>query len=116
MLYGITMGDSSGIGPEILLKSFRAGELRHPIVVFGDLEVLQYYNERLEYAVKLRKIVEPAQYEPDSLNVIDHAILRRDEVSPGKLTGKAGPPARDYVARPPPPTPAGPLPAMTPLP
>ena len=116
MLYGITMGDSSGIGPEILLKSFRAGELRHPIVVFGDLEVLQYYNERLEYAVKLRKIVEPAQYEPDSLNVIDHAILRRDEVSPGKLSRKSGAAAREYVVRATRATLAGDLSAMITLP
>ena len=45
MLFGITMGDSSGIGPEIILKSFKPDEIHHPIVVYGDLAVLDYYNQ-----------------------------------------------------------------------
>jgi 4-hydroxy-L-threonine phosphate dehydrogenase PdxA len=32
MIFGITMGDSSGVGPEILLKAFSQGLLRHPVV------------------------------------------------------------------------------------
>ncbi len=55
MIFGITMGDSSGVGPEILLKAFRAGELRHKVVAFGDLEILEHCNARLGYGVPLRK-------------------------------------------------------------
>jgi 4-hydroxy-L-threonine phosphate dehydrogenase PdxA len=40
-ILGITMGDSSGVGPEILLKSFAAGKIRYPIVIYGDLAALQ---------------------------------------------------------------------------
>ena len=35
MTFGITMGDSSGVGPEIVLKAAAAGELRHPFVVLA---------------------------------------------------------------------------------
>lgn len=40
----ITMGDPTGIGPEIIIKALLAGELdalQHPLVVAGDVKVLQ---------------------------------------------------------------------------
>ncbi|MFY9511866.1 MAG: 4-hydroxythreonine-4-phosphate dehydrogenase PdxA, partial [Rubrivivax sp.] len=36
----VTMGDAAGIGPEIIVKAFTAGEL-HDAVVVGDREVLR---------------------------------------------------------------------------
>jgi 4-hydroxythreonine-4-phosphate dehydrogenase len=86
--YGITMGDASGVGPEILLKAYKHGEIKHPVVVFGDLAALEYYNERLGYGV---------EFGPGTLNVIDHGILKRDDITPGMLSQKAGFAAREYV-------------------
>ncbi len=97
MLYGITLGDASGVGAEILLKSWRDGELRHALVVFGDMGALDYYNDLLGYGVALRKIAAPGEYEPGPLNVIDHGILRREEVTAGRLNRKSGQAAREYV-------------------
>jgi 4-hydroxythreonine-4-phosphate dehydrogenase len=37
---GVTMGDSSGVGPEILLKAAYAGELKADFAVYGDAAVL----------------------------------------------------------------------------
>jgi 4-hydroxythreonine-4-phosphate dehydrogenase len=95
--YGITMGDSSGIGPEVLLGCFRDGALRYPVVVYGDVEALDYYNELLRYGVQLRKIASPAEREPGALNVIDSGIMWRAEVTPGQLSRKSGEAARAYV-------------------
>jgi 4-hydroxythreonine-4-phosphate dehydrogenase len=96
-IYGITMGDSSGIGPEVLLRSFRDGALEFPVVAYGDLEALAFYNDRLGYAVPLRKIDAPGAYEPGPLNVIDAALMRREDVTPGRLNRKSGQAARAYV-------------------
>ena len=63
-IYGITMGDASGVGPEILLKSFANGELRWRVVAYGDMEALQFYNERLGYGVQLREFNGPADNQP----------------------------------------------------
>ncbi len=41
------MGDASGVGPEILLRAFAEGAIRHPVVAFGDLAALEEYNRRL---------------------------------------------------------------------
>src|SRR5262245_15497772 len=95
--YGITMGDSSGIGPEVLLGCFRDGALRYPVVVYGDMEALAYYNELLRYKVELRRIASPADYAPGGLNVIDSGILSRGEVTPGQLNRRSGEAARAYV-------------------
>jgi 4-phospho-D-threonate 3-dehydrogenase / 4-phospho-D-erythronate 3-dehydrogenase len=96
-IFGITMGDSSGIGAEILLKAFRQGEIKQSVVVFGDLAVLQVYNEHLGYGVLLHKIAEPAEYREGVLNVIDAGIIPRDGLTVGKLNKESGRAAREYV-------------------
>jgi 4-phospho-D-threonate 3-dehydrogenase / 4-phospho-D-erythronate 3-dehydrogenase len=97
MIYGITMGDSSGVGPEILLQAFRRGELHQPVVCYGDIGALDYYNDRLQYGVPIRKISRPADYSGQALNVIDLGLMNRQEVTPGELSRKSGHAAREYV-------------------
>ena len=96
-IYGITIGDASGVGPEILLKCFRDGALRHPVVAYGDWEALAFYNDLLRYGVELRKIAGPSEYRAGPLNVIDSGILRRGEIKPGQLDRQSGHAAREYV-------------------
>jgi len=93
-IYGITIGDSSGVGPEILLKAFSSGEINFPFVAYGDLGVLQAYNHQ---SVDLRAIKTPADYAPGPLNVIDHGLMERDQVTPGVLNKQSGAAARAYV-------------------
>ena len=97
MLYGVTIGDSSGIGPEVLLKAFRQGEIKHPVVVFGDLSVLAHYNHHLNYGVPFRTISRPAEYQDGPLNVIDLGLLRPGDLTVGELNRKSGQAAREYV-------------------
>src|SRR5262245_34803425 len=96
-MYGITIGDASGVGPEILLKAFANEEIRWPFLAYGDVEALRFYNERLGYRVTLREVQGPAQYVPGMLNVANMAILRADDITPGKLNRAAGFAAREYV-------------------
>ena len=96
-LFAITLGDSSGIGPEVLLKAFRNGHIRYPIVVYGDSAVLECYNNLLSYGVPIRCIAGPGDHDADALNVIDQHVLTRSDVTPGKLNSKSGEAARGYV-------------------
>ena len=96
-MYGITIGDASGVGPEILLKAFANGEIRWPFLAYGDLEALRFYNERLGYGVTLWETQSPAGCEPGMLNVANQGILRAADITPGKLNRKAGFSAREYV-------------------
>lgn len=96
-IYGVTLGDSSGVGPEILLKAFREGEIHHPIVVYGDAEALTYYDRLLGYGVPLARVHSPAGYQPGALNVVDRGLLGQSDVTPGRLNAKSGQAAREYV-------------------
>ncbi|MEO7652940.1 MAG: 4-hydroxythreonine-4-phosphate dehydrogenase PdxA [Bryobacteraceae bacterium] len=96
-IYGITMGDASGVGPEILLKAFSKGEIRWPVVAYGDMAALQFYNERLAYGVAIKELRSPAEYDHSVLNVLNPALLKKDDITPGVLSGKAGHAAREYV-------------------
>jgi 4-hydroxythreonine-4-phosphate dehydrogenase len=97
MIFGITAGDSSGIGPEILLKSHLQAEFRYPVVAYGDLAALTHYNSLLGLGVALRKISKPQDFAPGSLNVIDAGLLSASDIRPGQLDRKSGAAAREYV-------------------
>lgn len=97
MIFGITMGDASGVGPEILLKAFRAGELRHKVVAFGDLEILEHCNARLGYGVPLRKVGAPADFQQGFLNVRDLGLLGTGDLRIGGISAASGAAAREYV-------------------
>jgi len=95
--YGVTVGDTSGIGPEILLKAWGAGSLPWRLVAFGDLEALRFYNEKLEYGVSLHAIDRVSDYKAGPLNVLNQRAITYDEITPGKLNAKSGHAAREYV-------------------
>ncbi len=97
MIFGITMGDSSGVGPEILLKAFRDGEIRHNVLAFGDLAILAHCNDRLGYGILLRKAAGPKDWQARALNVIDLGLMGVHDLSPGKISAKSGAAAREYV-------------------
>jgi 4-phospho-D-threonate 3-dehydrogenase / 4-phospho-D-erythronate 3-dehydrogenase len=96
-IYGVTMGDSSGIGPEILLKAFAEGKITLPIVVYGDLEVLKFCAHQISCPAPLRKIDRPAEFAPGFLNIIDAGIMNSTDVSVGMINAKSGHAAREYV-------------------
>ena len=96
-LYGITIGDSSGVGPEILLKAYAQEQIPHSFVAYGDLAVLEYYDRALAYGVRSRRIGSPAEYEPGALNIVDHGLMQSSQVTPGKLNRQSGFAAREYV-------------------
>ena len=107
MLLGITMGDSSGVGPELVLRAFRDGLLAYPFVVYGDRAVLERCNQALGYDVPIETIHSPAEHHRGPLCVIDHALLTADDVTPAASTPPAAPPRASTSSPPPaPPSPA----------
>ncbi len=97
MIFGITMGDSSGVGPEILLSAWSKGELRPKVQVFGDLAVLDHANRLLGYGVKLRAVEGPADVRDGYLNVRDLKRMSAGDLRPGEISAVSGAAARDYV-------------------
>ena len=96
-IFGITMGDSSGVGPEIVLHAHQKGELRPRCVVFGDIAVLDHYNRSLGYNVPLRCVQNVRDWTEDALNVLDFGLLQPADVTPGSINRKSGAAAREYI-------------------
>lgn len=97
MIFGITQGDSSGVGPEILLHSYAKGEIRPPVAAYADYAVLNACNDRLGYRVPMRRIASPSEYQTGALNVIDLGLMREEDLTPGQLNANSGHAAREYV-------------------
>jgi 4-hydroxythreonine-4-phosphate dehydrogenase len=83
----VTMGDASGVGPEIVLRSASEGRLGDEVVIYGDASILEHGAQLLGLDVAVAR----------ELNIVDLALLRVDQHQPGELSAAAGAAARAYV-------------------
>ena len=97
MRMAVTMGDASGVGPEILLRRFAAGTLCDDVVVYGDAAILRAGAELLHLLVDIHAIGEAGAAEPGRLNVVDAGLLAAADLTPGQRSAKAGAAAKAYV-------------------
>jgi 4-phospho-D-threonate 3-dehydrogenase / 4-phospho-D-erythronate 3-dehydrogenase len=95
----ITMGDPSGVGPEIVLRRAADGALRDGwTVVYGDAAILAHGNELLGLSVPIRSVESPADGRDGELCVVDSGLLSAADHRPGELDADSGAAARAYVA------------------
>lgn len=97
MLLGITMGDASGIGPELILGAYKQKQIEKDFVVIGDYEILDYCNRLLDYQVPLRKIKDIHQVQEGFLNILDMNLLKKEELKIGQISKQSGYAAAKYV-------------------
>ncbi|NLK08952.1 MAG: 4-hydroxythreonine-4-phosphate dehydrogenase PdxA [Firmicutes bacterium] len=97
MLIGITMGDASGIGPELVLKAFCDQELSGDFIVIGDYEILAACSEILGYSAPLHKIHHLSESQQGMLNVWDLGLLNKSDLVVGKISRQSGYAAYKYV-------------------
>ncbi|MGB8859529.1 MAG: 4-hydroxythreonine-4-phosphate dehydrogenase PdxA [Ilumatobacteraceae bacterium] len=84
----ISMGDASGVGPEIVLRSFVDGTLGDDVVVYGDAAILH------NGAALLGMDVDWGRFP-----LVDLGLLTAADHRPGELDGASGAAARAYVER-----------------
>lgn len=95
----VTMGDASGVGPEIAVRRFAEGLLSGEVVLYGDAAVLASAGAVLGLDVSIRLVREPDEAADGALNVRDLGLLSADRVTPGVLNAEAGAAALAYVDR-----------------
>ena len=95
----VTMGDASGVGPEIAVRRFAEGLLGSEVVLYGDAAVLASAGAVLGLDVRIRLVREPDEVADGALNVRDLGLLSSDRVTPGVLSAEAGAAALAYVDR-----------------
>ncbi|CAN5534739.1 4-hydroxythreonine-4-phosphate dehydrogenase PdxA [soil metagenome] len=85
----VTMGDASGVGPEILLRSFAADDqVLNNVVVYGDEAILRHGARLLDLDIDWAHFP-----------IVDLQLLTADDHRPGQLDAASGAAARAYVER-----------------
>lgn len=97
MTIAITMGDSSGVGPEIILHAFKKGELPRNFIVIGDYRILHACNRLLRYKVPLRRADDVSDLREDFVNVLDLGLLKEEDLKIGEISKASGHAALKYV-------------------
>ena len=98
--FALTMGDASGVGPELILRRGAEGALLdEDVVVVGDAAILRAGLGLLDIEVPIRVVDRPADARDGGLDVIDLASLTADQHRPGELDRATGAAALEYVAR-----------------
>ena len=95
----VTMGDASGVGPEIALRCCANGELSNDVIVYGDAAILQAGATLLQLDVPINTVNDACQAIKGPLNVMDLGLLNPSDLTPGKLRKDSGAAARAYVVR-----------------
>ena len=106
----ITMGDASGVGPEIVLRRAAEGAFAdEAVVVYGDLAVLRHGAELLGIDVAIEAIADPEQWRPGVLQVVDAGLARAPPiiVRVRSMPRRAPPLGSTSLPRPTTPSPAG---------
>lgn len=96
-MIGITLGDACGVGPEILIRTWCEGKLAYPAVVFGDRAALDLAMEKLGLRAELHTVRDVSEAREGRLNLIDLGLLRREDITIGKISGKCGAAAVAYI-------------------
>jgi len=100
---GITMGDASGIGPEVIVKCLvdeSVYEACNPIVI-GVADVVEDVASRLGMKVKVNAVkdIEEANFSFGTIDVLDLGNLALSEFNPGEASTAAGRASVEYVEK-----------------
>ncbi len=91
---GLTMGDPSGVGPEIILRSFEKSSINSlRIFVIGDYNVMLASHKMLNIkSFGLKRVIDPLEcrYCTGILNILDLQLVDMDLFKPGEIQIASG--------------------------
>ena len=101
-LLALTMGDPSGIGPEVILKTFQDSGLitRARLLVIGDAAILERARGWIDHSIpQLHPVSSPEEgsYDGTTIDLIDLGNADPAECPVGEVAAASGKAAVDYV-------------------
>lgn len=89
--FAITVGDPSGIGPEITLKAIcEKPEIQKRAVLFSNLSILKYYNEKFKYNFIFNEIDDMSEFDESKVNVYDSLKVNLEDIKIGHVSKISG--------------------------
>lgn len=100
----VPIGDSAGIGPEIVAKAMSSNEISDvaECIVVGDKRIMERAVRFAEVeTLKIRSVTNPEEgdYRPGVMNLIDLSNLGSNEYEMGAVNGKCGRAAYEYIEK-----------------
>lgn len=100
-IIGITMGDPSGIGPEIIIKALNDSaihEICRPLVI-GDADILKQALILADRPLLLNMVDDPGRgkFQPDILDILDRPDVRIRNLVPSIPSAENGFAMLDYI-------------------
>ena len=97
----LTMGDPSGIGPEIILKGFfKFKERPWRVIVIGDYSFLHKKGKELNIPINLNPVddISEADFSPEKLNILNTKNLPPD-IPQGAANNDSGKASYEYIKK-----------------
>jgi len=100
---GITMGDATGIGPEIIVKTLSSGQCYrkcNPLAI-GDSRVLESIGKLLDLETAIHPVhnVDEADFKAGAIDVLDLHNLKPDDYKFGRISREAGRASIEYIEK-----------------
>jgi len=100
---GITIGDPSGIGPEIVVKSLAKEKIRKMgnLYVLGDRKVIKAAEKLtgVDLNINLIEDIDQDQYHKNEINLIDLNNVELDQLQYGEVQAMSGQAAYQYIKK-----------------
>lgn len=98
-VFGLTMGDPAGIGPEIALRALVDQRVTAKVIIIGDLSVLEMYHKQFKIEKHLNVINSPDDFTDNKINILDMKLISTDNFTPGKVQKSCGQAAFKYIEK-----------------
>lgn len=100
-IIALTMGDPAGIGPEIILNTFRQKQaVGHKLLIIGDLSILERVKIELRYddlSLHVLDTINSEDWINGAVNIWDMKLLDGKDFQPGVVSKASGNAAFQYV-------------------
>ncbi|KYO64488.1 4-hydroxythreonine-4-phosphate dehydrogenase PdxA [Thermovenabulum gondwanense] len=97
-IFGITMGDPAGIGPEIIVKALNNNDLEKlKMVIFGSYNVIEYYIKICKINKKINIVKDLNELKDGTINVYPINNLSLYDFKIGEISSICGKAAFEYI-------------------
>ena len=103
-IVAVTMGDASGIGPEVIVKTFQNAEIQNisRTLVIGDARIMKFalkFAKDQAMDINPIKDVREARFARGVIDVLDLANLEPSKVKVGQVCAPCGKAAMEYLEK-----------------
>lgn len=103
-IVAVTMGDASGIGPEIIVKAFLNSEIQNTVrpVVVGDARIMKTalkFAKGVPLEINSIRTIDEANFTKGVIDVIDLSNLEPSRIKIGQICAPCGKAAVEYLEK-----------------